>query len=120
MNPTQDPTRKVPFAVANGATTSDAHNLLGHVIHAVITPEAFTSTTIKFDQWVVPDPDAPNTGIWVPVYDSDGAELSITVAADRFIIISPSALPYAARTRLRTGSAEGADRVIQVVTRALG
>lgn len=120
MNPTQDPVRRVAFTVASGAAVSTDHNLLGHVVHAVITPAAFTSTTIAFDQWVVPDPAAPNTGRWVPVYDSDGNEVSITVAADRFTVIPPSTLPYAAQTRLRTGSNEAADRTVTLVTRQLG
>lgn len=120
MNPTQDPVRLVPFAVANGASTSDDHNLLGHVIVGVFTPAALTSTTIAFDQRFVPDPAAPNTGTWVPVYDSDGNEVSITVAAGRFTAINPTALPFAGQTRIRTGSAEGAARTIQLVTRQLG
>lgn len=120
MNPTQDPVRRVAFTVANGAAVSDDHNLLGHVVHGVITPAAFTSTTIGFDQWVVPDPDYPHVGRWVPVYDADGNEVSITVAADRFTVIPPSTLPYAAQTRIRTGSTEGADRRVVLVTRQLG
>ena len=120
MNPTQDPVRRVPFTVASGAAVSTDQNLLGHVVLGVVTPEAFTSTTVAFDQWVVPDPDYPNVGRWVPVYDATGDEVSITVAADRFTVVPPSTLPYAAQTRLRTGSAEGADRTVLLVTRQLG
>lgn len=118
----QDPVRRVPFTVPAGTSTSSAGvDLLGHVIVAVITPSAFTSTTVSFDQWVVTDPAAnPNDGTWVPVYDSDGSEVAITVAANRVTLVSPSTFPYAAKVRVRTGSAEAAERTLVLVTRALG
>ena len=116
----KDPVRRVPFAIASGQTTSDKQDLMGHVIVGIITPSTLTSTAITFEQFV-PNADYPEAaGTWVPVHDSDGTEVSITVAADRFTAVNPTAVPYAGMTRIVAGSAEGADRVIHLVTRALG
>lgn len=101
-------------AIANGGTTSQALLVAGGVITGIITPSALTSTAITFTACDTA------TGTFVPVYDSDGNQVSLAVAVSRAIGLSGSeadALAPWPFIKLVCGSAEGGARTITVVVR---
>lgn len=100
--------------IANGQTTSQALRVTGGVICGLITPAALTGTAITFTACDTVD------GTFVPVYDSDGNQVSVAVAASRALGLSGTeadALAPWPFIKLVSGSAEGAAREIKVVLR---
>lgn len=102
----------VTATIANGATTSDVVHLRDHAMVGLIMPAAFTGTTITFTA-----SDSP-TGTFVPVYDSDGNQISVAVAVSRALGLSGAeadALAPFQFVKLVSGSTEGAERLVIVV-----
>ncbi len=97
--------------IANGATSSDAVNLNGFGMVALITPAALTSTAVTFTG----SQDGVN---FVPIYNTSGTQLSITVSTSRYIEFVPGDFVGLNYLKLVGGTAEGGDRVIQVVSRS--
>jgi len=100
--------------IASGGTTSQALRLGGKMIVGLIMPAAFTGATITF---TVCD---TATGTFVALYDSDGTQVSVAVAASRALGLSGAEadaiapFPY---VKLVSGSAEGAARAVLVLTK---
>ncbi len=97
--------------VASGQTTSDAINLNGFGMVALITPAALTSTAMTFTG----SQDGVN---FFAMYNVAGTQLAITLAASRVIEFSPGDFVGINFIKLITGTAEGSDRLIQVVSRS--
>lgn len=100
--------------IASGGTKSQALLVAGGVVLGIILPDAITGTTLTFEACDTAD------GTFVPVYDSDGNQVSLAIAADRAIGLSGAeadALTPFPYIKLVSGSAEGADRTIKVVVR---
>lgn len=99
--------------VLSGAQLSDAFDCAGMSLIGLILPSALTSTALTIK--------ASSTlgGTYNDVYNSSGSQFSVTVAASRFVSFSPSDFAALRYIKLNMGTAEGADRVIGLVVRAL-
>lgn len=97
--------------VANGATTSDAVNLNGFGMVGLILPSALTSTAMTFTG----SQDGTN---YSALYNVAGTQLAITIAASRIVLFSPGDFVGINFVKLIAGSAEGSDRLIQVISRS--
>ena len=100
--------------VASGGTTSQALQVAQGTIAGLITPGTLTSTAITFTACDTVD------GTFVAVYDSDGNQVSVAVAASRACGLSgeeADALAPWPYIKVVCGSAEGADRSIKVIVR---
>ncbi len=99
-------------AIANGQTVSDAVDLGGLRPIALVTPAALTGTSFTFQSSV-------DGTTFVPVYDSSGSQVSVTVSTSRFVVLSPTSFAGVRHLKVVSGSAEGAARTIQIVARAI-
>lgn len=104
--------RTISATIASGGTTTDVIPLLGGVAAGIITPAALTSVTFTF---TVCD---TATGTFVPLYDSAGNLVSITVTTSRAYGITGAeadALAPWAFIKIVGNAAEAAARTIVVV-----
>jgi hypothetical protein len=100
--------------VANGGTTSEAFDVGAGVVSGLLLPSALTSSAITFTASDRQD------GTFSPVYDSDGNQVSFSVAASRAVGAAGSEIDALAPfgwLKLVTGSAEGGDREIKVIVK---
>ena len=97
--------------VSSGQTTSDAVNLNGFGMVGLILPAALTSTTMTFT-------GSQDNVTFTALYNVVATQLAITVAASRIILFSPGDFVGVNFLQLVTGSAEGSDRLIQVISRS--
>ena len=100
--------------IASGQTTSQALQVAQGIVTGLIMPAAFTGTTITFTACDTKD------GTFVAVYDSDGNQVSLAVAASRAVGLSGAeadALAPFSYIKLVSGSSEGAAREVKVVCR---
>ncbi len=97
--------------VSSGNTTSDAVNLNGFGMVGLILPAALTSTTMTFT-------GSQDNVTFTALYNVVGTQLAITVAASRIILFSPGDFVGINFVKLVTGSSEGSDRLIQVISRS--
>lgn len=98
--------------IASGQTVSEAVDLHGYSLLGVVTPAALTGSSMTFQGSV--DGNTYNA-----IYDTSGNQLSMTVAASRFIAIAPTDLASCRYLKLVSGSSEGADRTITLAIRKL-
>lgn len=96
--------------ISNGQTVSNAVDLKGQVIVQIIMPSAFTGTAITFQS-------SHNDGTYQALYNSSNTQLSITIGTSRTYNINPSDFAGCRYFKVVSGSAEGAARVIGIVTR---
>ncbi len=96
--------------ILSGATTSDALNMEGEQLVAIEIPGAFTGTAITFTV-------ATQGADYNAVYDTLGVQYSVTVAANRYIPIPPYIFCGVKYIKLVSGSSEGGNRTIYVITR---
>jgi len=102
--------------IALGETTSNAIPLRGRMVLGLRIPATIEGTAITFTA------SEEFAGTYADVYDSNGNQVSVAVAASRFIGLSGSeadavsAAPFL-KVKLVSGSAEGAARVILVLTK---
>lgn len=108
-----DPVNVATVTVAASGTASTVLDCAGHVPVALITPAALTSTALTLKAGISPD-------ALLPVHETTGSALSITVAAGRFIPLPPSSFSGMLHLQLVCGSAEAAGRTFQVLLRKLG
>jgi len=99
-----------PVTITGGGTTSGAFTTQGLGVVGLIMPGTFTGTTMTFTG----SDDGTN---FYSLYNTSGTALSITVAASRLILFTPGDLVGIQFIKLVSGSTEGSDRVIQVITR---
>lgn len=99
-----------PVTITGGSTTSGVFTTQGLGLVGLAMPATFTGTTMSFQG----SDDGSN---YLALYNVSGTALSITVAASRLILFSPGDLVGVQFLKLVSGSTEGSDRVIQVITR---
>lgn len=99
--------------IANGASLSDAVDITAGLLIAIQMPAAWTAAVLTFQ--------ASHDGVtFADVYDSAGAERSVTVAAGRHVTLDTA--NFGMRfVKVRSGTAaapvnQGAQRVLQLVT----
>lgn len=102
--------------ILSGASQSDVIDCQMFVPVALLMPASWTAATITF---LAAFDDEEDGGTFRPVYDADGTELAVTVAASRHVVLAPDALRSARWLKLRSGTSgspvnQGADRVIGV------
>lgn len=93
--------------IASGGTTSDAFVVGGYSFGGVITPAALTSTALSFSVC------GSHGGTYVPLTDTAGATISVTVAASKAVALPPELFGFA-YAKVVGGSSEGADRVLTI------
>lgn len=98
--------------IASSGTVSTAVDLHGHNLVGCVMPAAFTGTAITFQ-------GSQEGTTFTDLYDTAGSALSITVAADRFILFTPSDFAGVRFIKLVSGSSEGAERTLTLIHRAL-
>lgn len=96
--------------ITSGQTVSAAIDLLGQVLCQIQIPAAFTGTTLTFQS-------SHDDSTYQALYNSGNIALSITVAAGRNYNIAPPDFAGCRFLKLVSGSAEGADRAIRLITR---
>ena len=105
----------LPATIPSGQTTSNTVDLIRTSLCGLFMPPAFTGTSIK----IYAAPRA--TGTFLPIQDgAGGGDLSIAVAASKYIPITSLALFAGVRfIQIVSNATEGADRSIQLATRTL-
>jgi hypothetical protein len=98
--------------IAISTTTSGAIDMGGMNLVGLIMPAAMTGTSMTFQGSV----DGTN---YFDLYDSSGTQLSITIAASRFILLVPADFAAVRYLKLVSGSSEAAERSINLVHRML-
>jgi len=99
--------------IANGGTTSQALAMAYGTIIGIIMPGTITGTALSFTACDTKD------GTFVPIYDTEGNQVTVTVAASRGYGLSGSdadalcAFPFIKLVM----DAQGAERSITVITR---
>jgi len=113
--PTQFQSRVSQSAVtiASGQTASGEADLGGATLVGVMLPGALTGTTVTFTAALTPG------GTHNPVTGSNGSALSYTVAAGKYLAVDPALFHGVQFLKVVSGSAEGADRSITLVGKAL-
>lgn len=97
--------------ISSGQTSSDAVTLNGFGMVGMIMPAALTSTTMTFT--------GSQDGVtYTALYNTSGSVLTATVAASRLILFVPGDFVGINYLKLVGGTAEGADRSIQVISRS--
>ena len=93
--------------------TDAALDMRGKTLVGLIMPAALTSTAITFTASETAD------GTFTALYDTSGTEISITVAASRYILIDPVDFASIRFLKIVMGSGEAEDRTITAVMRAV-
>ena len=101
------------LSVATGETTSGVCDCTRFSLVGVYTPGELTSTSATLEASV-------DGSTWVTVMQVTGTEVeSATVAASQYVPLSVQVMNGIQRARIVCGSAEGADREFNCVTRPL-
>lgn len=96
--------------IASSGTTSNAIFIGGDSLVGIILPAAITSTTLAIH--------ASHDGTtYNAMYDTAGNAVSLTIAASQHLHLAPATFSSANYIKLVCGSAEGAEREIQVIFR---
>ena len=105
----------LPVTIANGASLSGEVNIDRLTIVGIQFPAATEGTAVTFQSLNSDGTTFSN------VYDQGGTEVSITVAADRYVTIADNRLTGLGRIKVRTGTAgaptnqSGANAVLGLV-----
>lgn len=91
--------RSVSVAIGSGASLSAEATLNGARVVGILMDASWTAAAISFDAAPAPG------GTFGPVYDGDGNEISLTVAAGRYIVILPGDLYGIGALKVRSGLA---------------
>lgn len=99
--------------IANGASLSAAVGLGLHRVYAIQMPSAWTAASLTFQA-------SYDNSTFANVYDDTGTELTITVAASRFVILDPVKFLGIRAIKVRSGTSgaavnQGAERLLQLV-----
>lgn len=98
--------------ILSGATVSDAIDLIGRGCLVIYLPATFTGATITFQ-------GSYDNVTFLALYNTSNTQMSMTVTQNRAYVLSPEDLVGIRYLKLVSGSAEGADRTITLVTRQL-
>jgi hypothetical protein len=101
----------VPVTIANGQTVSTAADISEKIVTGIEMPAAFTGTALTFQ--VASD----SAGTFQILTKIDGTNYSVTVAAAKNVNIPALDLAGWRFVKIVSGSAEGADRVINLMCR---
>ena len=104
--------KEVTIDISANTTQSNAVNTDGMLLTGIIFPAAMTGTAVTFDFSV----DGTN---FHDVVETDGTEVTYTVTAGDVVRVDPSGWAFASSGFLRivSGTAEAADRNIQLIFR---
>lgn len=97
--------------ITSGQQDSAAVDLKDFTLCGFFTPAALTGTALSFKAC------ATVGGTYVPVHDAAGTLISKTVAAARYTPLNPEDFAGLRYIKVRSGSAEGADRIITLAAR---
>ena len=97
--------------IASGQTASGEADLGGTTLVGVMLPAALTGTAVTFTAALAPG------GTFNPVTGSNGSALSYTVAANKYLAIDPALFHGVQFLKAVSGSAEGADRTLVLVSK---
>ena len=95
--------------ISASTTVSSAVDLGEWLIAGIICPTDLTSVAFTFEAADAED------GTYRACYDASGNAISVTVAADRHVLLEPQTFAGASWLKLVAGSAEAADREITLV-----
>jgi len=98
------------ITIATSTTVSAAVDLRGMTLCGIYFPAAFTGTTITFQA------SADNV-TFVPVQDGAGAAISKTIAQGQYLKLSPVDFAGIQYLKVVSGSAEAANRTMQLAIR---
>lgn len=101
------------IVIATSTTVSSEVDLNGTHLFAISTPAALTGTSLSFKVSDV------KGGTYKDLYDDTGTKYSVTVSTSRVIFLDPTKFAAFRFIKLVSGTAETADRVIQLFTRAV-
>lgn len=96
--------------ITSGQTVSAAVAIVGVSILGIVTPAALTGTAFTFQV-------SADGSTYVPLYDAGGVQVSVAVAASRGVYLDPAIFASWRNVKVVSGSAEGADRIITLLTR---
>ncbi len=96
--------------IANAGQTSGALDVREATILGLITPAALTGTALTFNV-------SMDSGTFVPLYDSTGTLVSLTVGTSRGFALDPSTFLPWRYVQVVSGTAEGAARTITLIVR---
>lgn len=111
----QPPNEIVTATIANGASLSDALDLGNARLYSIQMPAAWTAAALTFQ--------ASAEGVtYADVHDTNGTELSYTVAASRFVRLTPDPWFGTRFLKIRSGTSgtpvnQGGARIITLVLR---
>jgi len=98
-------------SIASGASLTDAVNLYGLRLFAVVMPSAWTAANLTFQTSY----DGGTT--WANMFDQSGSEITATADTSRCIVVNPT--QFAAQQYLRIRSGTSSTAVTQSAARAL-
>lgn len=99
--------------ILNGDQESNAIATGGMCLVGMILPSAFTGTAITFECSDAID------GIFKPLYDNSNSLVSMTVAQGRAYAIDPANFQGISFLKIKSGSAEAAERVVTLALKGL-
>lgn len=100
--------------IASSGTTSGVIDLGGATLCGIIVPAAMTGSAISLQM------SNDDTGTFVAVQDGAGSDLSLAIAASKYVPFSNLTLMAGLRfIKLVSNSTEAAERTITLVTRAV-
>jgi len=113
------------------ADSQDAVDLEGYSLVAVYMPAAWTAATISFlatdydgkpeESEDPTDPTVNSPNNYLPVVDSAGNSVTLTVAANQVIVPTPETMAALAALRfvkIRSSAGQAADRVITLILKS--
>lgn len=95
--------------IAASGTKSNAIDLVGSDLIAVITPSAFTGVALTFE-------GSADGTTFVPLVDGAGAAVSVTVSTSDYVPL-PASVSTLRWVKVVSGSTEAAEREITLVTK---
>jgi hypothetical protein len=98
--------------IADGASVSGEVLLEGTTITHMLIPASFEGTTVTFEVTL-------NGTTWYDLYNTNGVQVSITVASSQATILKPSDFVGILGFRITSGSAQTGAAVVQFVGRGL-
>jgi len=108
------------FTIADGATTSNPHDLREYEIVAIQADASFEGATISFLSSGDANPDGPSAKGYDAVVDSAGAAVTVTITDDRYIVLAQATqflLAGLAWTKIVSASTETGAQTLRVIAR---
>ena len=102
--------KEVLIDISDNTTQSSAAQCGGLLLSGILFPAAMTGTAVTFDF-------SFDGSTWYDVVETDGTEVTYTVSAGNVVRVDPSGWAFASAGFIRvvSGSAEAADRTINLI-----